>query len=123
MLRINYDIIDTLLKNANNEYRNKILFNIKLLIEYANHISTMECKIQDLIHNDNGMSNYMIKELERQRRSKHDAAIEGLYNLNNIATDMGLSKVYEGNFDESDRGEIAQAIFELCKWYFEKNNF
>lgn len=120
MLRINYDVIDTLLKNANSEYHNKILFNIKLLIEYANHISTMECKIQELIDNHNGMSDYMIKELERQRRSKHDAAIEGLYNLNNIAADIGLSKVYEGNFDESDRGDIAQAIFEFCKWYFDK---
>lgn len=120
MQRINYDIIDAMLSSSETEFYNRIRLDIKLLIDYANHVSTMESKIQELVQNNNSMSDYMIRELEKQRWIKHDAAISGLYELNKIAYKMGLSKVYSGDFNDNERGSIAQAIFEFCKWYLEK---
>lgn len=120
MYRINYDIIDTMLKTSENDAKKEILFEIKFLIDYAKHISTMEQRIRELIQKDDGMSNYAIRALETQRQEKHNLAIQSLYNLNETAVSMGLEKVYSGGFEETDRGDIAQAIFEFCKWYFKK---
>lgn len=120
MHRINYDTINKLLKNSDAENHCTIMFNIKLLTEYARHVSTMSDRIKELISKNDGMSNYMIKELENQRWKKHDMAISALAELNDIADNMGYDKVYTGSFDRDDRGNIAQAIFEFCKWYFNK---
>lgn len=67
MQRINYDIIDAMLSSSETEFYNRIRLDIKLLIDYANHVSTMESKIQELVQNNNSMSDYMIRELEKQR--------------------------------------------------------
>lgn len=120
MYRIHYDIIDAMLKTSDIDTVKKIMFEIKFLIEYARHISTMEEKIRELIQKNDGASNYAIKVLETQRQEKHNLAIQSLYNLNETAVSLGFDKVYHGGFEETDRGDIAQAIFEFCKWYFEK---
>lgn len=119
MHRINYNVIDRMLKNQDNGYYNSIMFNINLMIDYAKHVSTMSDRINELCLIDNGETAYLIRSIEKQRQEKHDMAINALYELNNIAEKIGCGIVYEGSFDNpDDRGDIAQAIFEFCKQYF-----
>lgn len=120
MYKINCDIIDKMLNSSDDNTSKTIMFDIKLLIDYAKHVSTMDERIKELVQKGDRASDYTVRLIEQQRREKHDAAIQCLYELNEISHSMGFDKVYQGSFDEADRGDIAQAIFEFCKYYFDK---
>lgn len=120
MYKINCDIIDRMLSSSDEAANKKIIIDIKLLIDYAKHVSIMDERIKELIQKGDRASDYTIISIEKQRREKHDMAIQCLYELNEISCSMGLDKVYSGGFEESNRGDIAQAIFEFCKYYFAK---
>ena len=120
MVDINQSTVEQLLSDSNSSHYNEVLSDINILVDYANHVATMEEKLKSYPRNS-GMYAFMAKNLDEQRREKHDRALYCLAELNGISQKLGLELVYPGDLNsETARNEAADSIYEFCKRYLLK---
>lgn len=89
--------------------------------EYMSHVAWMETRIQRLtIEGVQGEEwRNQVESLDKQRRSKHNVAMDAINQLNRLSKVVGLEPFYDGPVDHEHRTEIGDVIGNIVNEYFE----
>ncbi len=100
---------------------------IRNLFEYAACAMAMPFELAALDANKDTLGGEAYREarqeLDRNRTSKHESAISSLATLNRMAEKLNLTPVYTGNPLDDHRGDVAHAIFTLCKHLLDEDDY
>ena len=114
MSKINFEVFNKLLDINDDSIKNKIEY----LIDYSDYIASLEDKISELNLNTK-LGIYMAGQYDTTQRDKHGVAINTLFELNEYCKENKLGELYNGEFNDKNRGEIAQAIMDVCEDIFD----
>lgn len=115
--KINETVLRTIADDA--EFGPRAVKYVEALVEYAACVMVMPFEIAALDASKSALDGEAYREaqqsLDRNRSSKHDRAIASLAALNRMAEKLGLAPVYAGDPHDDHRGDVAHAVFALCK--------
>lgn len=88
--------------------------------DYMNHVAWMETHMQRL--NVEGVKGeewrHQVEQMDKNRRSKHNVAIDAINQLNRMSKANGLELFYDGPTDEEHRTEVGDLIGNIVNEYF-----
>ncbi len=94
---------------------------MNVFTEYVSHVAWMETRIQRLtiegVRGDEWRD--AVEKMDRQRRSKHEVAMDAINQLNRLSNVMGLEPFYDGPVDHDHRNEVGDVIGSIVNEYFE----
>ena len=119
--QINYDSLQKILQS---DYAERAKKYIDSLYDYGNYVMRMNLEALALRNIEDGEEyRRAVESLDKQRKIKHDSAISALSVLNNIAKRAGIAPVITPDVSELSRGDIAFAIFEMCKYCLDNDKY
>lgn len=117
--KLNDKILKTLL---NSDYKEDVIEAMQSLIDYAEYVARFNLNSKSLRARKDSMSieSYQsaFKEMDENRRIKHNAAIINLSMLNRICKIINIDSFYPGDPNVDDRGDVAESIFNYFKGFF-----
>lgn len=97
---------------------------VNKFIDYATHVTKMELHMQLL--NAKGIKGEewrdIVENMDRNRRSKHENAMDAVNQLNRMSASYGLEPFYEGPVDDEHRYEIGDLCRDICMEYFDQRS-
>lgn len=88
--------------------------------DYVSYVAWMETRIQRIEIMGLKGEDYRnaVEPLDRQRRSKHNVAMDAMNQLNRLSSAMGLEPFYEGQVSHECRTQVGDAIGNIVDEYF-----
>ena len=118
---INYNSLKKILSSDD---ASRAIKYIDALYDYADFVMRFDIKLQAL-KNIADVVEYqtLVEDLDQQRRIKHNSAISALSILNRLAKYLEIEPIITHEIDDFSRGDIAFAIFELCKYNLDNDQY
>ena len=95
---------------------------VNKFVDYTTHVTKMELHMQLL--NAKGIKGEewrdIVENMDRNRRSKHENAMDAVNQLNRMSASYGLEPFYEGPVDDEHRYEIGDLCRDICTEYFDQ---
>ena len=108
--QINYDSLQKILQS---DYAERAKKYIDSLYDYGNYVMRMNLEALALRNIEDGEEyRRAVESLDKQRKIKHDSAISA-----------GIAPVITPDVSELSRGDIAFAIFEMCKYCLDNDKY
>lgn len=94
---------------------------MKAFTDYVAHVNWMETRIQRLtIEGVQGEQwRDAVETLDKQRRSKHNVAMDAINQLNRLSKFYDLEPFYDGPVDHENRTQVGDVIGDIVNEYFQ----